>query len=167
MESKDIVHFIDSVQNVFSTMLQLDVTVSEPVLRDPNDCGHDVSGIIGMSGDVVGTVVISYPVETAKRLVELFIGMALESDHEDFADAIGEFVNMVAGGAKAKFDKRVDITCPSVVIGGSHRVFQPKAMPIIEIPCDCDCGTFSVLVAMRVVDAAPDGCQTKVAAVQA
>jgi chemotaxis protein CheX len=152
MESKAIVHFVESVQNVFSTMLSLPVSVGEPMLREPNDCGHDVSGIVGMSGDVVGTVVISYPAETAQRLVELFIGIKLDLDHEDFADAIGEFVNMVAGGAKAKFEKRIDITCPSVVVGGGHRVFQPKSQPIVEIPCECDCGPFSVLVTMKQVE---------------
>lgn len=164
MDSKDIVHFVNSVQNVFTTMLSLPVTVNDPQLRPPTDCGHDVSGIIGMSGDVVGVVVLSYPEQTARRLVELFIGEPLESDHPDFADAIGEFVNMVAGGAKAQFNKRVDITCPSVIVGGSHRVFQPKTEHIIEIPCESDCGSFSVLVAMKHVEQSPATADSAVAA---
>ena len=150
MDSKDIVHFVESVRNVFTTMLQLEVEVDAPALREPNEPCRDVSAIIGMSGDVVGTVVLSFPSQTATRIVALFVGAEVQEEDADFADAIGELVNMVAGGAKAKLDnRRVDITCPSVVIGSGHRVFQPKNRPILEVPCDCECGPFALLVAMK------------------
>ena len=150
MDARDILPFVNSVQNVFDTMLQVQVTSSEPSIREPNDPCYDVSSIIGMSGDVSGLIVLSFPEDTAQRLVALFTGMELEVDHEDFADAVGELVNMVAGGAKAQFEhRRVSISCPSVVVGAQHRVFSQKNRPIVEIPSDCACGPFSILVSVK------------------
>jgi len=154
MEAKDIAPFVRSLGNVFSTMLQVHITAGNPRFKDPSNPCFDVSGIIGLSEDVAGAVVLSFPSDTAERLVELFTGAKLDADDPDFADAVGELVNMVAGGAKVEFnDRRVSISCPSVIVGANHRVFQQKNSPIIEIPCECECGTFSLLVSMKSIGA--------------
>lgn len=150
MDQSYIIPFIKSVQNVFETMLQLPVQMGQPELKQGGDSGHDVSAIIGMSGDVEGSVVLSFPTETAERVVALFTGTELDAGHEDFADAVGELVNMVSGGAKAQFGgKEVSISCPSVVVGQSHQVYGRKDVVAISIPCDCDCGLFNVEVSIR------------------
>tara|TARA_R110002111_G_scaffold72837_3_gene116637 strand:+ start:391 stop:873 length:483 start_codon:yes stop_codon:yes gene_type:complete len=145
-----IIPFVKSVQNVFETMLQLPVQIGQPEIKHPGDSGHDVSAIIGMSGDVEGSVVLSFPTATAVRVVSIFTGTELQADHEDFADAVGELVNMVSGGAKAQFTgKDVSISCPSVVVGQSHQVYGRKDVVAICIPCDSDCGEFNVEVSIR------------------
>jgi len=150
VDSSYITPFIQSVQNVFETMLQLPVQISEPTLKREDEPEFDVSGIIGMSGDVDGSVVLSFPTSTAERIVSLFTGMDIEHSHEDFPDAIGELVNMVTGGAKAKFQgKSVTISCPSVVIGKDHKVFGRKDVVCINLPCSCDVGEFAVEVALK------------------
>ena len=150
MDSQFILPFIDSVTNVFETMLQLPVQVGAPSLKPADSAMLDVSGIIGMSGDVEGTIVLGFPVATAERAVAVFTGCDLDSKHPDFADAVGELVNMVSGGAKAKFQNRtVSITCPSVIVGQHHTVAGRKDMPTIHIPCESDLGTFSVDVSLR------------------
>ncbi|RMH30124.1 MAG: chemotaxis protein CheX [Planctomycetota bacterium] len=155
MDPNLITPFMQSVQNVFSTMLQLPVEIGEPAVKADAATTYDVSGIIGMSGDVVGAVVLSFPKETAERIVALFTGQDTSPEDEDFADAIGELVNMVAGGAKGMFQKRqASISCPSVVIGKSHIVSRPKGVPCISIPCETDCGSLCIEVGIR--DAAAD-----------
>ncbi len=131
-------------------MLQLPVDVKAPKLKEAGAPCHDVSGIIGMSGDVEGTVVLSFPTSVAERAVGVFTGMDVSCGDEDFADAIGELVNMVSGGAKAQFQgKRVSITTPSVVIGQEHIVFGRKDQVCVIIPCECDLGCFDVEVSMK------------------
>lgn len=150
MDQSYIIPFIKSVQNVFETMLQLPVQMGAPELKHGGESGHDVSAIIGMSGDVEGSVVLSFPTATAERVVALFTGTELDAGHEDFADAVGELVNMVSGGAKAQFTgKEVSISCPSVVVGQSHQVYGRKDVVAIAIPCDSDCGEFNVEVSIR------------------
>ena len=149
MDPAYITPFVSSISNVFETMLQLPVNVGSPAIKNTGAPTYDVSGIIGMTGDVEGTVVLSFPTSTAERAVTLFTGMELKADHEDFADAIGELVNMVSGGAKAQFNgKNVGISTPTVIVGSQHNVYGRKEMTTIEIPCSSDVGDFNVEVAM-------------------
>lgn len=146
-----ITPFVKSIQNVFSMMLQLPVTVLDAQLKENTTPTHDVSGIIGMSGDMVGTVILSFQRETAESIVALFSGEKLSCGSADFADAVGELVNMVSGGAKALFadTKDVSISCPSVIVGDDHGVALPSDVPCIVIPCVTDCGEFVIEVAIR------------------
>lgn len=151
MDANYILPYIESTKNVFQTMMQLTVRVGKPTPQSaiPSH-SSDVSGIIGMSGDVVGVTILSFPMETAKAIVTKFVGMEMPEDSEDFGDAIGELVNMVTGGAKAKFEgKDVSISCPSVVVGANHKVQQMSDATAISIPCSCDCGSFAVEVSIK------------------
>lgn len=150
MDPRFISPFIHSVQNVFSTMLQLPVSVGEPRLKEGARGSHDVSGIIGMSGDVVGCVVLSLSSETAQRIVSLFTGEQTSPESDDFADAIGELVNMISGGAKANFPGgAVSISAPSVVMGAGHTIARQREVPCVIIPCATDCGDLVIEIAIQ------------------
>jgi chemotaxis protein CheX len=151
MDAGYIIPYIESVQSVFTTMLQLEVACGKPTVESSVPTGnYDVSGIIGMSGDVVGAVVLSFPMATAAGTVKQFVGMEVPTDSEDFGDAIGELVNMIAGGAKAKFEgKTVSIGCPSVVVGSDHKVQQMSDATCISIPCRTSCGDFAIEVSIK------------------
>jgi chemotaxis protein CheX len=149
--------FLHSVENVFKTMVRTQVEFGKPEILQKSTASHDVSGIIGFTGDALGSIVLSFPKDVAKALVGRFVGTELATEDPDFADAIGELVNMVAGGAKAKFDTaRCDISCPSVVIGAEHVVFQRKNQPLIAIPVRTDVGDFVVEVSLRLANASAD-----------
>lgn len=150
MDPLFITAFIKSISNVFTTMLQLPVEVGEPTIKMGDEEPFDVSGIIGMSGDVVGSVVLCFPGDAAERIVAIFTGEQMSIDSEDFPDAIGELVNMVAGGAKGMFDGRdVSISCPSVIVGQGHSVSRLKDVPCVLIPCSTDCGEVVIEVAIQ------------------
>ena len=152
--------FVDATLNVFRTMIQLELEVGQPekAATIPTEPFSDVSGIIGLSGDVVGTVILGFPTATAEAVVSKFTGTTMGTKDEDFADAVGELVNMVAGNAKARFDgKCVSIGLPSVEIG-HHVVVLPADAVCISIPFESSCGPFSVEVGLKTtgVNAAGD-----------
>ena len=150
MDASYITPFMTSIQNVFSTMFQLPVEIGEPRIKADNIATHDVSGIIGVSGEMVGTIVLSMPSDAAESVVALFTGMEMTADSEDFADAVGELINMISGNAKAEFQRKsVSISCPSVVIGQGHRVASGSGIPCVVIPCTTDCGEIVLEVALR------------------
>lgn len=150
MDATHITAFVNAAQGVFQTMLQLPVEIGTPQYKQSEQSGYDVSGIIGMSGGVEGAVILSFPTTTAERVVSLFTGETISCEHEDFADAVGELVNMISGSAKAQFDgEPVNISCPSVVMGHDHIVIGRKDAVRIVIPCSSDCGQFALEVAIR------------------
>lgn len=157
-----ITPFTNSIQNVFSTMFQLPVEIGEPRIKADRKASHDVSGIIGVSGEMIGTIVLSMPQAAASSIVTLFTGVEFDIDSADFADAIGELVNIISGNAKAEFQRKgVSISCPSVVIGAGHTIAVQSGTPCVLIPCSTDCGEVVLEVALREVEAEV---QTKTAA---
>ena len=150
MDVKYINPFIQAIKKVFETMVHTQVKVGKPALKNDGTASADVSGIIGFSGDAAGCVVLSFPKEVAVKAVTKFAGMPIEANHPDFADAVGELANMVAGSAKAEFEgMKISISLPSVVMGQDHTVSSSRVYPRIVIPCQCDLGEIFVEVGME------------------
>jgi chemotaxis protein CheX len=151
MDVRFINPFIAAVKSVFSTMLSTEIVVSKPVLKGVDEQGADVSAVIGLSGDAIGSVVLSFPMSTAVKAASKFAGIQMSAHHEDFSDALGELANMVAGHAKSRFEGLdVSISLPSVIIGQEHTVSQSRHAPRLALPCDSALGRFCVEVAILV-----------------
>jgi chemotaxis protein CheX len=149
MDVRFINPFIAAINNVFKTMLNTGVTIGKPMLKNAVLESADVSGVIGLSGDVQGCVVLSFPRLVARKVAPTFASTDLDIGHPDFADAIGELANMVAGNAKKDFTGyKVSISLPSVITGAGHSVSQSKASPFLIIPCETAMGPFNVEVAL-------------------
>ena len=150
MDVRYINPFVKSVSNTFETMCSLPVAIGKPTLKINDGTGSDVSSIIGFSGDAAGSVVLHFSFEVASKVATAFSGMEITPDHPDFADALGELANMVAGGAKAKFEGlNVSISLPNVIVGKDHNVSASKTTPRVVIPCSTDAGGFEVEVGME------------------
>jgi chemotaxis protein CheX len=151
---KLIVPFINSVRNVFSKMLNANATVQRPSVKVEPVPLYDVSGIIGFSGDILGSVVVSFPKATAVKAVAAFAGVEMDPTSADFADAIGELTNMVAGGAKKDLGLNAGIGCPSVIIGAGHTIARLRDVPCLVIPCESALGMFAIEVSIKQVSGA-------------
>jgi len=151
MDVRYINPFVASICNVFETMVGMPVTVGKPVLKHEVTAPTDVSGVIGFSGDATGSVVLGFSFDTAAKVATAFAGMDITPEHPDFADAVGEIANMVAGGAKSKFEGlKVNISLPNVITGSDHNVCPSKTTPRIVLPCDITAGSFCVEIGMIV-----------------
>ncbi|MEK6799811.1 MAG: chemotaxis protein CheX [Planctomycetota bacterium] len=149
MDVRYINPFIHSIRNTFQTMCGFATNVEKPQLKHGNDPASDVSGVIGFSGDAAGSVVLHFSFEVASKVASAFAKITIDPQHPDFADALGELANMVAGGAKAQFEGlRISISLPNVIVGKNHSVSCSKTTPRIVIPCNTECGTFYVEVGM-------------------
>ncbi len=149
MDVRYVNPFVKSICNTYETMCNLAVTVGKPQLKTGDKPATDVSSIIGFSGDAAGSVVLHFSFETASKVATAFAGIDIDQKHPDFADALGELANMVAGGAKAQFDGlSISISLPNVIVGHNHNVSASKSTPRVVIPCTTDAGTFQVEIGM-------------------
>ena len=149
IDPKLIVPFVNSVRSVLLTMANLQTIVGPSRIKTGNGPDFHYSGIIGFSGKIVGTVVVSFQRAAAIRIVEAFAGMPIEPDTADFADAIGELANMIAGAAKKEFGADASISIPSVVMGAGHVIARPSEMPCVVVPCQVDEAAFTVELSLR------------------
>ncbi|MGE5607773.1 MAG: chemotaxis protein CheX [Bacillota bacterium] len=150
---KLIVPFVDAIRGVFSTMVGVPTTVERPHVKTAPAPTYDVSSIIGFSGDVVGSVVVSFQMTAAEKLATAFAGSPIDPASPDFADAIGELANMIAGSAKKHLGALASITVPSVVIGSGHSIARLSDVPCVVIPCKTGVGDFAVEVSVKQVKA--------------
>jgi chemotaxis protein CheX len=146
---KLIVPFVNSVRSVFATMVKVATQVQRPHIKTAPAPSYDVSSIIGFSGQIVGSVVVSFQREAAESLATAFAGTPLKLSDNDFADAIGELANMIAGGAKTQLGSLASISIPSVVIGSGHVIARLTDVPCIVIPCTTPVGNFAVEVNIK------------------
>ena len=121
INAKLIVPFVNAVRDVLLKMAQVQAKVDKPFLKTDATATYEVCGVIGFTGQITGSVVVSFAESTAERLVEAFAGVKLALLDPDFADAIGELANMIAGSAKQHLGALANISVPSVVIGITRR----------------------------------------------
>jgi chemotaxis protein CheX len=147
MKAEYINPFLSSAISVFNTMLGTKLTRGEPFLMNGTQPKHEVSGIIGLSGQAKGMVVLSLCREAAINAAGVMLGETPTEINADVSDAVGELTNMIAGAAKAQLEHlNMSVSLPSVITGKSHCIEFPKNTMPICIPFDCVWGQVAVEV---------------------
>jgi len=149
MKAAYINPFVNAVISLFQTMMTLTVKVGTPTLKTKAKAHYDVCGVIDVSGDVNGRVVVSMPEPLATVLASELLDDTIEVLDEDCIDAVGEIANMIAGNAKTDFPGGSNaISVPQVVIGREN-VPYPVRTPVISIPCETAKGPLLIDVALK------------------
>ena len=127
---------LSSVQDVFSTMLSLQVDLDKhesstpageslkPAMEGSKDM---VAANVGFSGKIYGMVYICMDSALATKFTKQLLGMdeLEESDHETINDALGELANMTVGGFKNQLSHKgyaCQLTIPSILRGSNFQI---------------------------------------------
>ena len=148
MDVRYINPFIGAIKNVFNTMLDTEILISKPRLRESDESPADVSAAIGFTGQALGRVTMRFPLNTGINAASKFSDAEISQDDPEFADALGELANMVAGQAKSKLEGYdISISLPRVFSKYETEDSPPNA-PVLVIPCDSALGRFNTEVTM-------------------
>lgn len=139
--------FISSLDHTFKTMLECEVERGRAALKDNLSPKFDVSGVIGLSGKAVGTVVLSFSKEVAMKAASHMLMCENTEINDDVVDAVGELTNMVAGGAKAQLaEYQLMVSLPNVITGQDHEVRFPSDVKPICVPFTTKWGALALEV---------------------
>lgn len=139
----------ESTKALFEGMLGLSVSFEPPESPAPRRT-YDVSCVIAFSGDVEGSVVLGLWADSALPIACALGGDTLQLNTPDFADAIGELTNMIAGGAKSRLpDRNSSISCPSVIMSSEHIVSTPRGVDRVGLFCVTPKGRFVLDTAVK------------------
>ena len=142
--------FISSTIETFKTMMKIDVMPGKPSLKVSAEPTHDVSGIIGLSGNAQGSISLSFPKIVALKSVSAMIGMEIKIVGPDVTDGIGEIVNIIAGHAKQNLTGyNLTISLPNVIVGKNHSIVTPSGTPCIVVPFTSSIGIFAMEVSLK------------------
>jgi len=128
---------VNTIQEVFSTMVMMEVQAGTVVEGRGETMASNVTGMVGLAGDLRGMLAVHCPEDAAKAITGAMLGMEVEELGEDVKDAVGEIANMVAGGLKSGLGsngRTTELAIPTTVIGESFRMSGMLGANRIYIP---------------------------------
>jgi chemotaxis protein CheX len=118
--------FIKNTCHILKTMAEIDVKFKKVYFSNTIRIFGDVSGIMGLSGNAEGTLVVTFYWDLAKMIVAKMMRTEEGSiDAELIHDGVSEIINMISGSTKKEFVGKpyhFEITLPSVVVGPGHQI---------------------------------------------
>ncbi|MGL6195004.1 MAG: chemotaxis protein CheX [Thermoguttaceae bacterium] len=137
--------FISAVDKTFETMVNVKVHRLNPFLKENPRTLYPISGIIGLSGKIAGTVILTMSESFALKSASEMLMTEMNSVDGDVLDAVGELTNMIAGNAKAHLEAfQLSLSLPNVIYGQGTEVRFPERSQPITIPFESDFGPLAV-----------------------
>lgn len=152
MDVKFINPFLQGTVEVLKKMAFVEPRPGKMYLKNTALAHGDVSGIIGITGDMIGSLAISFGERCICHLVGSMLGESYAEANQEVFDGVGEITNMISGVARTYLEKEgmhVYAAIPSVVYGKNHTINHILKSPSIVIPFVTDQGAFVVDVCIK------------------
>jgi chemotaxis protein CheX len=121
MKNINIECFTSSIDNVIGSFSSHSVTFGEIKNLEKEFVGGDISVIMGLTGDCCGTAYLAMNSTAGQKITSSMLGGMDVTEIDDMVkSAVGEFCNMIMGGACCELSNKsimVDITPPTVIVG--------------------------------------------------
>ncbi|MGM8870076.1 chemotaxis protein CheX [Psychrobacter sp. 2Y5] len=117
--------FLSSINAFFAQIDEAAVAVDTPYLNNNRTTiGYDYSGIIKISGPLVGYVYVSAPSNMLREIINI-MG---EPDNSltMMKDLLGEMANTISGNARTEFGADFIISPPEIIEGAPSLSYLPK-----------------------------------------
>jgi len=155
MDVRYINPFLLGTQEVLLKAAQIDAQAGKPYRKvDTTACG-DVSGIIGIMGNAVGSLAISFKEPCILTITSRMLGETYTDICRDVFDTVGELTNMISGVARSHLEReglKAYAAIPTVIYGKNHVILHILKSPSIVIPFDTPHGQFFVDVCIKPVE---------------
>ena len=149
MDVKLINPFIDATMNVLETMATTKPRPGEPYLKKDRVARGEVSGVIGLTGEVSGTLSVSFTETSILSVVSNMFGEEMKEVNEEIKDAVGEITNIISGQARQKLEesgRSLKAAIPTVITGKNHTITHITPYPVFAVDFNTDNGGFTIEV---------------------
>jgi chemotaxis protein CheX len=101
--------------------------------------GRTVDGIVAISGDFQGAVIVQMSEALARRVATIMFSLGDATPTlEDVQDAVGEITNMTGGNLKALMPGTCHLALPAVIDGIDYRIRIPTARVLTRVLFECE-----------------------------
>ncbi len=156
MDVRFINPFLNGTKEVLKKMAAVEAVAGKPYLKNTNVAAGDVSAIIGLTGDTIGSLAISFSEACICYIAGNIVGEIFTAANQDVFDAAGEITNMVSGVARSYLEKEgltVFAAIPSIIYGKGHTFQHILKAPSIVVPFSTEKGDFIIDVCLKTVTA--------------
>lgn len=145
-----MIPFIDSVQDLFVTMLAGTASPGEMRTGGEELEADAVVASITLIGVSRNIVILTFPPQTAIGMVNTLLATEKSAMDSEIVDGVSEAVNIVAGAAKArlKHDENTPVKLGIPVIATDRTLTEiaPAQTKWLEVPFSTEFGPLSLLV---------------------
>lgn len=106
--------------------------------------------VIGVTGDLRGSLLYSFPKEMALEMVYIMAGMRMNELDVFVSSALGEVANIISGNALtylSKNDFNCDIAPPQLIIGTSGSLSMSTEKAVV-LPLHTEIGVFEISISL-------------------
>ena len=123
---------------------------------------YELSGVVWISGPGEGAVVLSFPRDTACRIVSELLCDQIEELTLDVENIVAELVNIVTARARRALSERglpgLGLSLPHVIVGKGRAAWRPRDLPCRSVAFVAEgFGPFCVEISLRPVEAGSSG----------
>jgi chemotaxis protein CheX len=145
--------FIENTATVVQKMASGRAEFKEVYFSNTFRIFGDISGIIGLSGDAEGTVVVTFYWNTAWKIISRMMNVKAEEINAEYIhDGVGELINMIGGSTKKSFvgtPYHFELSLPTVVVGSGHQIGHPEGASIAILIFDMEDSSFALHVCLK------------------
>ncbi len=149
MDVKLIYPFIDATISVLETMASIKARPGEPYLKKDEVARGEVTGLIGLTGEVSGTLSVSFAETSILSLVSNMFGEEMKEINDEIKDAVGEITNIISGQARQKLEesgRSLRAAIPTVITGKNHTITHITPYPVFAVDFSTDNEGFTIEV---------------------
>jgi chemotaxis protein CheX len=129
--------YLFAVQNVFKTMLGVQIAMGKPSLKTNRLTSAEVTGVLGFAGDKKGTFSLAFTQKSAVYIYRTMVGEEHDSITPEVVDAIGEITNIISGQFRVEIEKlgyKLSAGLPTVIVGHNVEINFITKVPVISLP---------------------------------
>jgi chemotaxis protein CheX len=153
MDVKYINPFIESVLANLKQFGNIEAEKESLDIFKDKQTKTEISSIIGITGNLKGSAVISFPKPLAIKIASsMLMDDNITEVNNEVKDAIGEFSNIVIGNARNKIVDNginIKISPPTIVVGENHKIFFPPNIPVIEVIFNAGDSKFYIIIGLK------------------
>jgi chemotaxis protein CheX len=156
MKEQHVSAVMEVSSKIFSETAKLEFKQGNAYAKDYSFSPHDVSTLIGISGDLKGVVIFSFPSDVALTVANRFIELMGVPPATEFnaeaQSALAEMVNTIMGHYMIAMEERgykVNISPPTTVMGQKLTIGLGMVDQVLGVPIDLPTGPGEVAIAFK------------------
>ncbi|QNO14083.1 chemotaxis protein CheX [Alkalicella caledoniensis] len=151
MKAEYINPFFLATKEVLQMMLDVETERGQLEVLDGMIANKDVNVLLGVTGDLKGSILFSFPEKMTLEMVRIMAGMEMEQVDAFVSSALGEVANIISGNAMTKLTSSnyvCDIVPPQIFVG-ENKSFSMASQKSLLLPLKTPIGDFDVTIFLK------------------
>jgi chemotaxis protein CheX len=143
--------FFQATRDVFKMMLDLDTKRGELGVVEELVPVQEANVVIGVTGDLSGSLLYSFPKDMTLTMVKIMSGMEMTQLDSFVTSALGEVANIISGNALtllSQNDYQCDIVPPQIIVGTGNALSMATEKALV-LPLETSIGQFEINISLR------------------